>query len=119
RFDEEREGTDGEEPRHHASALGADHPTEDNERRSFGPRYRRAMHSAGSPPETVEDPRSVRRRRVPTRLLADKVIVARPADGAPVVLAPTAALVWDWLDDWTCGSDLDERLSHAFPDVAG
>jgi hypothetical protein len=76
------------------------------------------MCSAGSRPEAVEAASSWRRRPLPTRVLGNKLIVARPSDGAPVVLAPTAALVWQWLDDWIGASAIDDRLERAFPDIA-
>jgi hypothetical protein len=54
---------------------------------------------------------------VPSRALGDKLIVARPSDGAPVVLAATAAFVWRQLDDWTTPDALNHELGTAFPDV--
>ena len=60
----------------------------------------------------------VRRRRVPTRTLVDRLIVARPLDGAPVVLAPTAAVIWRLLDGWTSTEAVDRGLADAFPDVS-
>jgi hypothetical protein len=61
--------------------------------------------------------RRIRRREVPTRTFGDRVIVARPADGAPVVLAATAALVWDELGAWKTVDGLEARLATAFPEV--
>jgi hypothetical protein len=60
----------------------------------------------------------VRRRRVPEREYADKVIVARPRDGAPVVLAATAAVVWRQLDGWTTTDEIDRILAATYPEVA-
>ena len=45
------------------------------------------------------------------------LIVARPSDGAPVVLDVTAAVVWRLLDDWATAGDVDRCLGHAFPEV--
>jgi hypothetical protein len=59
----------------------------------------------------------LRRRRVPQRVFGSKLVVARPRDGAPVVMAPTAAVVWQVLDDWTTPGEMDRRLAEAFPDV--
>lgn len=61
---------------------------------------------------------AIRHRPVPSRQLGDKVVVARPQDGAPVVLAPTAAVVWRVLDDWTTHVAIDHRLAELFPDIA-
>jgi hypothetical protein len=58
------------------------------------------------------------RRRVPARAFGQKLIVARPGDGAPVVMEANAALVWRCLDDWTTASEIDARLADAFPAVA-
>lgn len=52
------------------------------------------------------------------RALGDKLIVARPIDGAPVVLSPIAAVVWRDLDSWTTTAGIDRRLARAFPEVA-
>jgi len=59
-----------------------------------------------------------RHRRVPVRAFGEKLIVARPGDGAPVVMEPNATLVWRCLDDWTTTSEIDARLAAAFPAVA-
>src|SRR5262249_31330523 len=40
----------------------------------------------------------LRHRTVPERVFGTKLIVARPSDGAPVVLEPDAVLVWRGLD---------------------
>ena len=60
---------------------------------------------------------TVRRREVPARRIGDKIVVARPLDGAPVVLAPTATIVWESLSDWTSAGAVDRRLEEVFPDV--
>jgi hypothetical protein len=60
---------------------------------------------------------ALRHRNVPWRALDDKLVVARPSDGAPVVLAPTAALVWRHLDRWTSADEIDHRLAEVFPEV--
>ena len=61
----------------------------------------------------------VRHRSVPWRAFGDKLIVARPSDGGPVVLAATAAFVWRHLDDWTTPGELDQRLADVYPVVSG
>lgn len=60
----------------------------------------------------------LRHRLVPFRRLGDKLIVARPSDGAPVVLAEPAAAVWRLLDEWTTPEAIDQQLADAFPDVS-
>lgn len=60
----------------------------------------------------------LRHRVVPSRELGTKLVVARPRDGAPVVLAPTAAAVWRLLDAWTTVGDIDSGLAETFPEVA-
>jgi hypothetical protein len=55
---------------------------------------------------------------VPSRRLDDKLIVARPMDGAPVVLAPTAVAIWRLLDDWTTPDGIDLGLAEAYPDIS-
>jgi hypothetical protein len=69
--------------------------------------------------ESPEPEKRVRHRTVPTRVVDDKVVAARPSDGAPVVLAPTAAMVWRLLDDWTSEEQLRCRLAELFPHVSG
>ena len=69
----------------------------------------------GRRPPRAGDP--LRHRDVPWREIGDKVVAARPTDGAPVVLAPTAAVVWRQLDTWTNLNDIDLRLAEVFPDV--
>ena len=59
----------------------------------------------------------LRRRRLPTRTLGDTVIVARPLDGGPIVMASTAALVWRHLDGWTTPAEIDQLLAATFPKV--
>jgi hypothetical protein len=52
------------------------------------------------------------------RVLGNEVIVARPRDGAPVVMASTAALVWHQLNGWTTPGEIDRFLAETFPEVA-
>jgi len=59
----------------------------------------------------------IRHPAVPVRYLGDKMVVARPSDGAPVVLAPTAAIVWQILSDWTSTGAIDRQLVEIYPDV--
>jgi hypothetical protein len=59
----------------------------------------------------------LRRREVPTRRVGNLLIVARPLDGAPVVMPATAAAVWRQLEGWTTRDLLQEGLREAFPDV--
>lgn len=59
----------------------------------------------------------LRRRLVPTRAVGDRLVVARPSDGAPVVLPPTAALIWRVLDGWVSPAEIDRALAAAFADV--
>ena len=61
---------------------------------------------------------SLRHRRVPSRILGNKLVVARPLDGAPVVLASTATVVWQALDGWTTVGAIDLRLDETFPTIA-
>lgn len=46
-------------------------------------------------------------------------VVARPADGAPVVLPATAAVIWDRLASWTTVEDLADLLATSYPQVPG
>lgn len=59
----------------------------------------------------------IRRRQVSTRCLGDKVIVARPRDGSPVVLAPTAGLVWNHLVTPATLNELESLLAKTYPSV--
>jgi hypothetical protein len=59
----------------------------------------------------------VRRRRLPERRFGTKVIVARPTDGTPVVLAATAAVVWLRIGAWTTLPEIVDALAEAFPTV--
>jgi hypothetical protein len=52
------------------------------------------------------------------RRVGETVIVARPRDGAAVMVAGTAAFVWRLLDDWISPAAIDFGLAEAFPDVA-
>jgi hypothetical protein len=54
---------------------------------------------------------------VPERTFGDRLIVARPRDGAPVELGPTAVLVWQLLDGSREVEDLDRDLADLFPEV--
>ena len=82
--------------------------------------YRAAMCPPGLPSgDASEAAEVVRHRRVPMRVLRGETIVARPRDGAPVVMASTAALVWQQLDGWTTPRAIDRLLAAAFPEVAG
>lgn len=47
-----------------------------------------------------------------------RLVVARPLDGAPVVLGPAAAIVWQALDEWRTPAELETQLAVAFPDVS-
>ena len=76
------------------------------------------MRPGGQPsPDAVNVTAEIRRRPVPTRYMIEKVIVARPGDGAPVVLASTAAFVWRLLENWTTPEAIDLRMTDAFPEV--
>ena len=59
----------------------------------------------------------VRHRRVPMRVLGGETIVARPRDGAPVVMASTATVVWRSLDDWTTAGEIARHLAEVFPEI--
>lgn len=71
----------------------------------------RTVPGVGSPREYV------RRRPVPARTLGQTVIVARPTDGGPVVLPPTASTVWSSIESWASVEDVDRVLASRFPDV--
>src|SRR5262245_27682256 len=68
--------------------------------------------------DPVTQPTMLRHRRVPVRVFGLKIIVARPRDGAPVVLGPTAAVVWRLMDEWTSTEDLDHGLATTYSDEA-
>lgn len=54
---------------------------------------------------------------VPERNVGPHTVVARPGDGIPLVLGPTAALVWRLAVDWTTPEALDRSLAQQYPDV--
>ena len=80
-----------------------------------------SVHAGRAPAPARYDGRmpaaELRHKRVPTRGFGHKLIVARPDDGAPVVMEPTAVLVWQQLDDWVTVDDLDRCLATAYPEV--
>src|SRR5262249_33796327 len=81
--------------------------------------YAAAVMQAGKPHGApAHAPVMFRHRPVPYRAFANRLIVARPFDGAPVLLANTAACVWRALDDWTTTDRIDGRLAEHFPEVA-
>lgn len=59
----------------------------------------------------------MRRVAVPERSVDAKRVVARPVDGAPVVLPATAAVVWDELSSWTTVQDVVDVLASRYPQV--
>jgi hypothetical protein len=63
-------------------------------------------------------PGTLRRRRVPERIVGDDVIVARPGDGEAVVMSPVAGVVWRSLDDWSTTLDIDRCLADVLPGVS-
>jgi hypothetical protein len=67
------------------------------------------------PPSPTDE---VRHHLVPSRAVGTSVVVARPGDGAPVVLPATAARVWTLLDEWTTPGELEVRLAREHPDMA-
>lgn len=52
----------------------------------------------------------LRRRQVPDRIVADKVVVARPERDEAVVLGGPAAVVWVELDHWITSEALTATL---------
>ena len=67
-------------------------------------------------PGTVD---TMRHRTVPTRAIgAGQVVVAHPEHGTPVVLGPTASLLWHELELWRTQEQLRDALSAAYPQVA-
>jgi hypothetical protein len=77
------------------------------------------MRPVGQPRDDPTDATApLRHRCVPMRTLGHLLIVARPSDGAPVVLADTAALVWRMLDDWITPAEINRRLAETFPEVS-
>lgn len=60
---------------------------------------------------------AVRRRPAPHRNVGDRCIVARPADGDPLLLDPVSALVWGYADQWRTVTELDELLGADYPTV--
>lgn len=61
---------------------------------------------------------SLRRRSTPQRDIGHYCIVARPADGEPLLLDPISALVWSRLVDWCTGADLNLFLRERYPHVS-
>lgn len=68
--------------------------------------------------ERSKQARELCHRAVPERAIGDKIVVARPDDGSPVVLAPTAAIIWRALDDWTTPVEVGKLLAAVFPTVS-
>lgn len=60
-----------------------------------------------------------RRRAVPERDVAGHVVVAAPRSDVSVVLAPTAAAVWNAAGEWTSFPDLEAVLAERYADVDG
>src|SRR5258708_3751777 len=61
---------------------------------------------------------ALRRRCVPTRVVGNELILARPRDGAPLLMAPVAAVVWRLFGAGTTRDHVCRGLAEAFPDVA-
>ena len=78
--------------------------------------YGPAMSSAVDGRRSSED--WCRQRCVPLRAIAEGVIVARPSDGAAVIMQATAAVVWRALDDWTTSGAIDRTLAETYPAVS-
>jgi len=78
----------------------------------------RVVAGENQPPRgtSIADDR-VRHRCVPERSFGSKVIVARPTDGTPVVLAATAAVVWRRIEAWTTLREIVDALDEAFSTV--
>jgi hypothetical protein len=70
-----------------------------------------------SPREALRGDEWVRHRRVPERDFGDKVIVARPTDGTPVVLAATATVLWRHIADWTTVDKVVDVLGDVYSAV--
>jgi hypothetical protein len=73
--------------------------------------------SGAAIPSAGAEPTMLRHRPTTTRLIADKIVVARPTDGTPIVLAPTAAFVWQALDVWTTRERVEAALADLYPVV--
>jgi hypothetical protein len=54
---------------------------------------------------------------VPDRIVADKVVIARPDADKAVVLCGAAAAAWVELEGWTTRGDLESVLAAARPDM--
>jgi hypothetical protein len=63
-------------------------------------------------------PQLIRHAAVPVRLVGAEVIIGRPSDGTPVVLAPAAAFIWRQLDHWTTVDEIDASIAKSFPEVS-
>lgn len=59
-----------------------------------------------------------RRRGRPHRVVADRVVLARPGSGEAIALDPASSVVWRFLDDWRRADECAEALAQAFPAVA-
>lgn len=60
-----------------------------------------------------------RRIEVPSREVDEATMVARPADGGPVLLPATAGRLWQALATWMSASVLETRLAELYPAVPG
>lgn len=45
-------------------------------------------------------------------------MIARPSDGVPLLLGATAALVWQWIADWTTWDVLNSLLEEQYPEIS-
>ena len=61
---------------------------------------------------------SLRHLAVPERVVSNRVIVARPLDGEPLLLDATASIVWMMLDDWSTPGQVEATLSLRYSDIA-
>ena len=60
----------------------------------------------------------MRHRALPERAVDDQTVIVSPADGAALVLAPTASAVWAHLAAWQDEEELVTFLSDRHPDMA-
>jgi hypothetical protein len=63
-------------------------------------------------------PEAIRHAAVPVRRVGGEVIIGRPSDGTPAVLAPAAAFIWRQLDRWTTPDEIDAAIAESFPEVS-
>jgi hypothetical protein len=54
---------------------------------------------------------------LPGRKVGDRLIVARPADGAAIAFGPVVASLWPHLDEWCEVNEIERVLADLYPSI--